>query len=100
MRSGAKIYPAEVERTLVEHPGVIEAAVIGHRGPDNEEAVIAFVVPRGATPAGDLLAHCRSRLTPHKVPRQIHFLERLPRNTGGKVDKNALATKLAGDTPS
>jgi acyl-coenzyme A synthetase/AMP-(fatty) acid ligase len=100
MRNGAKIYPAEVEGALVEHPGVVEAAVLGHRGPDNEEAVIAFVVPRGTLPAGELLAHCRTRLTPHKVPRQIFFLEQLPKNTGGKIDKIALAKSLAGDTAS
>jgi len=95
MRSGAKIYPAEVEGALVEHPGVIEAAVLGHRGADNEEAVIAFVVARGKLPTGELLAHCRMRLTPHKVPRQIHLLEQLPRNTAGKVDKVALAKYLS-----
>jgi acyl-coenzyme A synthetase/AMP-(fatty) acid ligase len=94
VRNGAKIYPAEVEGTLTEHPGVLEAAVLGHRGADNEEVVIAFVVPRGPLPAGELLAHCRVRLTPHKVPRQIHFLGQLPKNTAGKIDKIALANSL------
>jgi acyl-coenzyme A synthetase/AMP-(fatty) acid ligase len=97
MRNGAKIYPAEVEGTLVEHPGVIEAAVLGLRGADNEEAVIAFVVPRGTLLAGDVLAHCRMRLTPHKVPRKIHFVGQLPRNTAGKIDKIVLAKWLDGD---
>ena len=100
VRSGAKVYPAEVEGTLVEHPGVIEAAVLGHPGPGNEESVIAFVVPRGRVAAGELLAHCRMQLTPHKVPRQIHFLVQLPKNTAGKVDKIALAKRLDGDTAS
>jgi acyl-coenzyme A synthetase/AMP-(fatty) acid ligase len=100
VRNGAKIYPAEVEGALVEHPDVIEAAVVGHRGPDNEEVVIAFVVPRGAPLAGELLAHCRARLTPNKVPGQIHFLEQLPRNTGGKIDKIALAKNLDRDNDS
>lgn len=98
MRSGAKIYPAEVEMALVEHPGVVEAAVLGRPGPDNEEAVIAFVVARGAVSAGELLAHCRVRLTPHKVPGQIHFLERLPRNTAGKIDKLSLSQGLMPDS--
>lgn len=100
MRNGAKIYPAEVERILLEHPGVLEAAVLGHRGADNEEVVIAFVVAGGTVPVGELLAHCRTRLTPHKVPRQIHFLGQLPRNTAGKIDKLALARGLAGDGAS
>jgi long-chain acyl-CoA synthetase len=91
IRSGAKIFPAEVERALIQHPGVIEAAVLGRPGGDNEEVVIAFVVPRGTLTKGDLLAHCRVRLSPHKVPREIHFLEQLPKNTAGKIDKTALA---------
>jgi acyl-coenzyme A synthetase/AMP-(fatty) acid ligase len=97
VRSGAKIYPAEVEGALAEHPDVLEAAVIGHRVADNEEVVIAFVVLRGTVPVGELLAHCRMRLTPHKVPRHIHFVGQLPKNTGGKIDKIALAKSLAED---
>jgi acyl-coenzyme A synthetase/AMP-(fatty) acid ligase len=96
MRNGAKIYPAEVEGALTEHPGVIEAAVLGHRDAGNEEAVIAFVVRRGTLAAGELLAHCRVRLTPNKVPRQIHFVDQLPKNTAGKIDKAALAKRLDG----
>ncbi len=94
MRNGAKIYPAEVEGALTEHPGVIEAAVLGHRDAGNEEDVIAFVVRRGTLAAGELLAHCRVRLTPNKVPRQIHFVDQLPKNTAGKIDKAALAKRL------
>jgi fatty-acyl-CoA synthase len=60
--------------------------------------VIAFVVLRGKLSAGELLAHCRSRLTPHKVPSQIHFLDQLPKNTAGKVDKISLAKVLAADS--
>jgi acyl-coenzyme A synthetase/AMP-(fatty) acid ligase len=100
MRNGAKIYPAEVEGTLAEHPGVLEAAVLGHRGADNEEVVIAFVVPRGTLPVGELIAHCRMRLTPHKVPRHIHFVGQLPKNTAGKIDKIALAKRLVEETAS
>jgi acyl-coenzyme A synthetase/AMP-(fatty) acid ligase len=91
LRSGAKIYPAEVERALIEHAGVVEAAVLGRLGRDKEESVVAFVVSSGPLPIGDLLAHCRARLTPHKVPQSIRFLDQLPRNTAGKVDKRELA---------
>lgn len=51
---------------------------------------MAFLVPRRALRVGEVIAHCRSRLTPHKVPRQIHFVSQLPRNTAGKIDKPAL----------
>jgi acyl-coenzyme A synthetase/AMP-(fatty) acid ligase len=99
IRRGAKIYPAEIEATLTEHADVIEAAVLGWRDPGNEEAVIAFVVTQGDIPASELLAHCRVRLTPYKVPRQFHFLEELPKNTAGKIDKTALAKRLERDGP-
>jgi acyl-coenzyme A synthetase/AMP-(fatty) acid ligase len=94
MRSGAKIYPAEVEAVLAEHPDVLEAAVFGRHGADNEEIIIAFVVPRGQPATGALLAHCRTRLAPHKVPRQFRFLSTLPKNTAGKTDKAALLAQL------
>jgi acyl-coenzyme A synthetase/AMP-(fatty) acid ligase len=94
LRSGAKIYPSEVERVLLEHPGVIEAAVFGHPAGGPDEAVIAFVAPKDRLTAGELTAHCRIRLTPHKVPGQIHFMPVMPRNTAGKVDKLALAEYL------
>lgn len=93
MRSGAKIYPTEVERVLLQHSGVAEAAVLG-QSTGNDEVVIAFVVARGAIGTGELLAHCRINLSPHKVPRQIHFLAELPRNTAGKVDKSRLLGSL------
>lgn len=58
MRAGAKVYPAEIEGILLAHPGVLEAAVLGHPGADNEEMVIAFVVPLGNLSTGELVAHC------------------------------------------
>jgi acyl-coenzyme A synthetase/AMP-(fatty) acid ligase len=91
IRGGAKIYPAEVEKALLEHPDILEAAVIGRLNTDNEDDVVAFVASRRQLGVGELLAHCRTRLTAHKVPRQIHFLPELPKNTSGKVDKPALA---------
>ena len=97
MRNGAKIYPAEIEAVLLEHPGVLEAAVLGRRGADNEETVIAFLVPRSHLPTGELIAHCRAHLTAHKVPRHFRVLARLPRNTAGKLDKAALAYTLEAE---
>lgn len=94
IRSGAKVFPGEVEAVLVEHPGVLDAAVLGQAGADGEEAVVAFVVPRGEVAAGDLLAHCRIRLAPHKVPRRFHIVDGLPKNTAGKIDKTVLAARL------
>jgi long-chain acyl-CoA synthetase len=94
MRSGAKIHPAEVERVLLQHEDVLEAAVLG-QGAGNDEEVIAFVVTHGDVGSGELLAHCRVNLSPHKVPRAIRFITELPRNTAGKIDKQRLAAGLA-----
>jgi acyl-coenzyme A synthetase/AMP-(fatty) acid ligase len=91
LRGGAKIYPAEVQKALLEHRDILEAAVIGRLNADNEDDVVAFVASRRQPGVGALLAHCRTRLTAHKVPRQIHFLPELPKNTSGKVDKPTLA---------
>jgi acyl-coenzyme A synthetase/AMP-(fatty) acid ligase len=90
MRSGAKIWPSEVEAALLEHPGIVEAAVIGRLGDDGEEVVIAFVAAKEGVGAGEVLAHCRGRLSPHKIPRRIHFRGALPKNTAGKIDKATL----------
>jgi acyl-coenzyme A synthetase/AMP-(fatty) acid ligase len=94
MRSGTKIYPAEIETVLLNHQAVAEAAVFGQRGADGEDIVMAFVVARHKVSAGDLMAHCRTHLTPHKVPRHITLAAALPKNTAGKVDKIALAKAL------
>ncbi len=91
VRNGAKVYPAEVEATLLEHPGVAEAAVLGVASAGAEEIVVAFVATRGQVSHGELLAHCRGRLTPHKVPRVINFVPELPKTTAGKTDRQALA---------
>jgi acyl-coenzyme A synthetase/AMP-(fatty) acid ligase len=90
IRNGAKIYPAEVEAVLLACPGVIDAAVFGIAQPGAEEVVVAAIVARAGVSGGQVLGHCRARLTAHKVPRVIRFVEVLPRNTGGKVDRAGL----------
>ncbi len=93
MRGGAKVHPAEIEAVLLDHPAVIEAAVLGYRGSGNDEEILAFVVIRNPVPLGTLVAHCRMRLTAYKLPRDIRIVDRLPKNTNGKVDKKRLAAE-------
>ena len=93
MRGGTKIFPAEVEAALRRHPAVAEAAVIGRRAAEEEE-VVAFVVARGVLSLGELIAHCRNCLTPHKVPRQFHLVPMLPKLSSGKIDRAALTRML------
>ena len=73
-------------------PGVSESAVIGVPHPDFGEAVVAVVVPRtgAALDAAAMQAELKSRIANFKVPKRIHVIEQLPRNTMGKVQKNVL----------
>ena len=89
---GENIASSEVERVLYEHDAVLEAAVVGR--PDDRwgEVPVAFVVLRqDATATPDaLLEHCRAQLARFKVPKEITFLDALPRNPSGKVLKREL----------
>ena len=84
---GENIYPAEIERVLLEHSEVAEAAVIGVADPRWQEVPVAFIVVRsGAIVApDDLRALLLSQLARFKVPRDVVFVDQLPRNALGKV---------------
>ncbi|MEZ4942704.1 MAG: long-chain fatty acid--CoA ligase [Saprospiraceae bacterium] len=89
---GENVYPAEVERVLLEHPAVSEAAVIGVPDEKWGEVGRAFVVLKPGAPIAetDLLEFCRSRLAKFKVPRAVVFLPALPKNDTGKINRQAL----------
>jgi malonyl-CoA/methylmalonyl-CoA synthetase len=89
---GFKVGAVEVENALLEHPAVAEAAVTGEPDPDLGERIVAWVVIReGSRPdAVELSEHVARLLAPHKRPRQVRFLDALPRNEMGKVRKRAL----------
>jgi fatty-acyl-CoA synthase len=84
---GENIYPAEVERVLIAHPDVAEAAVIRRADPKWQEVPVAYVVRRaGCTcDARALEAHLLKELARFKVPREYVFVDALPRNAMGKV---------------
>lgn len=92
---GYNVYPPEVELVLAEHPAVQAGAVIGC--PDDEwgETVVAIIVPRPdtTTTAAELIAHCKARLVYYKVPRHVHFVSDLPRNSLGKVQRSSLQSE-------
>jgi malonyl-CoA/methylmalonyl-CoA synthetase len=90
---GYKIGAGEIEGALLEHPGVKEAAVTGEPDPDLGERIVAWIVPApDAHPSADELAnHVARLLTPHKRPRVVHFVDELPRNELGKVQKARLS---------
>ncbi len=94
IRGGINIHPQEIEAVLLEHPGVADAAVVGWPSVEFNEEVAAFVVARRALEPNDLREHCRSRLAPYKVPREVFVIDELPKNSVGKVLKSTLAARL------
>jgi acyl-CoA synthetase (AMP-forming)/AMP-acid ligase II len=95
LSGGENIAGSEVERVLYEHAAVLEAAVIGR--PDDRwgEVPIAFVALRPDTTAtaDELMEHCRGQLARFKVPKDVVFVDALPRNPSGKVLKRELRTR-------
>ena len=93
---GYNVYPKEIEGVIDEMPGVAESAVIGVPHADFGEAVVAVVVPRtGAQLDGAaIIAELKGRIANFKVPKRVHFVDELPRNTMGKVQKNVLRERF------
>lgn len=89
---GMNVSSQEVERALNQHPAVLMAAVVGLPDEKWSEAVTAFVVlkPGVAADGEALVAHCREYLAPYKLPKAIHIVESLPRDTQGKILKREL----------
>jgi acyl-CoA synthetase (AMP-forming)/AMP-acid ligase II len=89
---GENIAGSEVERVLYEHPAVLEAAVVARPDERWGEVPVAFVAlrPEAAATADDLIEHCRGQLAKFKVPKDVTFIEALPRNPSGKVLKREL----------
>ncbi len=85
---GFNVYPKEIELILDEMPGVIESAVIGLPHPDFGEGVAAVVMGQGDEAA--MIAKARESLAAFKAPKRIFFVDDLPRNAMGKVQKNLL----------
>jgi long-chain acyl-CoA synthetase len=90
---GYNIYPSEVERVLLEHEAVAEAAVMGVSDQYYGSVVTAFVVLREGQQAAEeeLIQFCYGKLAKFKIPRAIHFRQELPRNMLGKVIKRQLS---------
>lgn len=93
---GLNVYPPEVELVLAAHPAVAASAVIGCVDKEWGEQVIAVVVLKtgqSGTP-DDIISYCRKHLANYKVPKRVEFVDDLPRNTLGKVQKAQLRTLL------
>jgi len=99
--SGQYVSPFEVEATLVQHPAVLEAAVIGVSDEHGLTRTKAYVVLKGGK-EGDpqteaaLKAFVKERLAPHKYPRAIEFIAELPKTATGKIQRFRLREREAG----
>jgi malonyl-CoA/methylmalonyl-CoA synthetase len=91
---GYNVYPKEIELILDELDGVTESAVVGVPHPDFGEGVVAVVIGQGDE--ADMIAECRRQLAPYKSPKRIVFVDDLPRNAMGKVQKNLLRDRYGG----
>jgi acetyl-CoA synthetase len=93
--AGYRIGPFEVESTLLEHPAVAESAVVGKPDAERGEIVKAFVVLRSTyvpSPelASELQQHVRQRLSAHAYPREVEFMNSLPKTPSGKIQRFVL----------
>ncbi len=93
--SGYRVGPFDVESTLLECAEVLESAVIGKPDPERTELVKAFVVLKSQIQTSDALKlklqdYVRARLSKHAYPREIEFVEQLPKTTSGKIQRNLL----------
>jgi long-chain acyl-CoA synthetase len=92
LTGGFNIYPREIEEVLHAHPSVSEAAVIGLPDEEKGELATAFIILKTGAEVQeeDIIGFCRERLAVYKAPREVHFVEELPRNASGKVLKRLL----------
>ena len=84
---GRIVYPGDVERILLDHPAIADAAVAGAPSPNGDTVVVAYVVlARGATATeAEIRASSAERLPADAVPRSVMFVDRVPRNSVGKL---------------
>ena len=97
--SAYRIGPFEVESALIEHPAVAEAAVVGKDDPERTQIVTAFCVLTAEYEPGDELAselqnHAKRLTAPYKYPREIHFVDELPKTVSGKIRRSELRERL------
>ncbi|MFZ5516597.1 MAG: acyl-CoA synthetase [Candidatus Zhuqueibacterota bacterium] len=93
---GENVYPAEIERVLEAYPGVKEVAVIGVPDEKWGEVGCAFIVAeqKGGFAEKEIWEFCQDKLAKFKIPKYVRFINQLPRNDAGKVDRNDLKKKF------
>ncbi|KPA12804.1 Long-chain-fatty-acid--CoA ligase [Candidatus Magnetomorum sp. HK-1] len=100
---GYYIYPREVEELILEHPKVKEACVVNYPSPQQGEVAIAFVVVLNDERilSQELIEYCDGKIPAYKIPQKVIFLEKLPKNSVGKVLRRVLRSKkFLGELPT
>jgi len=97
--AGLKVNPAEIERVIGALPGVADVRVIGASCDRRGQQIVAFIVSDHSLTSLDIRQRCARRLSPHKIPRQFIFLDQLPLDARGKMDRRALEA-LAATAPT
>lgn len=95
-RGGENISPFEIEVALLEHPDILDAAVVGVPDPIYGEEIKAVVVPRKQFDAGDLPVFLKSRIPANMVPRYVQFADRIPRTETQKIQRHHLRQNDTG----
>jgi acyl-CoA synthetase (AMP-forming)/AMP-acid ligase II len=98
---GENVYPAEIENVIAGHAGVTEVAVIGQPSAKWGESPLAVVVKSDPSlGAEEILDYCKGKLAPFKMPKQVEFIDVIPRNPTGKVLKRILREQYPGPAAS
>ena len=95
--AGWTMSAVEIESTLLKHPGVLEAAVVGVQDPVRGQVAKAWIVARDARPAAvdDIQRFMKAQLSAHEYPRQVEFVSELPKTPAGKINRKALRDRAA-----
>lgn len=89
--SGFNVYPNEIEQILIGHPKVLEVGAIGVTDIALKESIKVFIVKKDATlTTEEIIAYCKAKMTPYKVPKHVEFCNTLPKSPIGKVLRRLL----------
>jgi fatty-acyl-CoA synthase len=99
LSDGRPVYPGDIEQVLIGHPSIADAGVVQVSANERGEVVVAFVVLSAGSEATeeDVLAFGRRHLAPHQVPASVRFVDRLPRNSVGKLIRAQLRAAASLD---
>jgi acyl-coenzyme A synthetase/AMP-(fatty) acid ligase len=94
-RAGGDVFTSEIEAAIMSHPAVADAAVIVRQLPGGGDALVAFIVRRGALDHDALAQFCRTKLTLERMPDNVYYIDALPRIGADKVDRMRLGELAA-----